>query len=45
LGKCGRKVSFNDVTNLVLTINQFITLIAGAPRVERLWVEKLSKVK
>jgi MoxR-like ATPase len=41
----GRKLSFNDVTNLVLTINQsFITIIAGAPGVGKTsLVEKLSK--
>jgi MoxR-like ATPase len=41
----GRKISFNDVTNLVLTINQsFITIIAGAPGVGKTsLVEKLSK--
>jgi MoxR-like ATPase len=41
----GRKLSFNDVTNLVLTINQsFLTIIAGAPGVGKTsLVEKLSK--
>lgn len=41
----GRELSFNDVANLVITINQtFITIIAGAPGVGKTsLVEKLSK--
>ncbi|SHG40819.1 AAA domain (dynein-related subfamily) [Flavobacterium segetis] len=41
----GRELVFNDVANLVITINQtFITIIAGAPGVGKTsLVEKLSK--
>jgi MoxR-like ATPase len=41
----GRKLSFNDVANLIITVNQsFITIIAGAPGVGKTsLVEKLSK--
>lgn len=46
LAKYGRDLSFNDVANLIITINQsFITIIAGAPGVGKTsLVEKLSKV-
>ena len=45
LANQGREFSFNDVANLVITINQtFITIIAGAPGVGKTsLVEKLSK--
>lgn len=45
LASQGRDISFNDVANLVITINQtFITIIAGAPGVGKTsLVEKLSK--
>lgn len=45
LANQGREISFNDVANLVITINQtFITIIAGAPGVGKTsLVEKLSK--
>ncbi|AIG29678.1 hypothetical protein IA01_03970 [Flavobacterium psychrophilum] len=45
LSSQGREISFNDVANLVITINQtFITIIAGAPGVGKTsLVEKLSK--
>lgn len=41
----GREFSFNDVANIIITINQtFITIIAGAPGVGKTsLVEKLSK--
>jgi MoxR-like ATPase len=41
----GRNIEFNDVANLVITINQtFITIIAGAPGVGKTsLVEKLAK--
>jgi hypothetical protein len=35
--------SFNDVTNLVLTINQFISIIAGAPGVGKTLGRKIIK--
>ncbi len=45
LANQGREIPFNDVANLVITINQsFITIIAGAPGVGKTsLVEKLSK--
>lgn len=45
LASQGREISFNDVANIVITINQsFITIIAGAPGVGKTsLVEKLSK--
>ena len=41
----GREISYNDVGNLIITINQtFLTIIAGAPGVGKTsLVEKLSK--
>lgn len=45
LSSQGREYSFNDVANIIITINQtFITIIAGAPEVGKTsLVEKLSK--
>ncbi|VXB60778.1 conserved hypothetical protein [Flavobacterium sp. 9R] len=45
LSSQGREYSFNDVANIIITINQtFITIIAGAPGVGKTsLVEKLSK--
>lgn len=45
LANQGRELEFNDVANLIITINQtFITIIAGAPGVGKTsLVEKLSK--